>query len=289
MRLMFILATSSLAAGQAMAQETTDWSGAYGGLSAGVAGLNGAESSIDLVHGRWPNATYPTGILGNSAIESEFGSPSKTAIGGFFGMTFDQFGLLVGGEANLQVAPIERDYAIGPVRGPRTGAPRAVSFVMPATSNGIPAGATVTVLSEDDTITSHIKMDYNLSVRGRIGMPIADLVLVSAYAGVSLSTAQLDVTQHSSQAAAYFFTPTGGTEQSTPLTNTATITSTKQASLMGATFGALAEYKVNDEWTGRLDLSYTKFDEISSTNTRGTSVSINPNTWSSSLGFSRKF
>jgi opacity protein-like surface antigen len=285
MRLIFIVAASSLAAGQAMAQESTGWSGAYGGVEAGVSGLANTRATIDIEPGRWPGATYPAGVMTGRTFETEVSSQSKAALGAFMGLTFDTFGLVAGGEVNVLISPVEREYSLGPVSSIRTGDPRAVTFPLPA-STGAPAGSVGAVLSETDSIHYKVRLDDNVSLRGRIGLPVGDIALLSAYAGVAMTNAQIDFSQHSAQTGAFFF---GTPEQSIPLSNSGDSNIRKQQTLFGTTFGALAEYRLSTEWTGRLDFAYTQFEEASATDSVGSTIDIKPRTWSITTGFSRSF
>jgi opacity protein-like surface antigen len=293
MRFIILLATSSLAAGHAAAQGSS-WDGTYAGVTGGVSGLAPDTGvSIDVARAGRPDGNY-TGttynpVGGVSRFDSEISSESTAAFAVFAGTSFDQGGYVWGAEAKLEVAPIERNYSVGPVRYFPTGpSGSAATFPLPANITPQPGGITQ-ILQENETLSSSLQLDYNLSLRGKIGVPISDALLVSAHAGIAMTQAQLDVRQDSEQLGAYLFRLNGqGPLLSTAINRTTTDTVSAEETLIGVTLGGLAEYKLTDNLIARADVTWTKYGDIGVTTGPGSEVSIEPSTWSASLGIAFK-
>jgi opacity protein-like surface antigen len=299
MRTMILLLTSSLAAGHAIAQES-NWSGTYVGVSGGLAGLSpDSSASVSIQRAGRPDrietGAYtifgcPNGFGCPSDFAGELSSESTAALAVFAGTSFDQGGLVWGAEVKLEAAPIERAFEVGPIHFRPVIPGAGDNFPLPPGITPRPGGFT-TVYQENETVAWNLQVDYSGVIRGKIGFPIGDALLISGHAGIAVTQAQLEVTQASEQLGGYFYRDIGNPNVElvdTLINASATSSTSAEETLVGIAVGALAEYQLTSNLIGRADVTYTKYGDISVANGPGSEVSIEPSTWSASVGLAWK-
>lgn len=290
MRLLLVLAMGGLAAGQANAQGGP-WNGGYIGVSGGLSGLAPDTSVVIAVArvGR-PDADYSNTVYeileGSATFKREVSSESTLATAAFVGMTFDEGSIVWGGELRLEAASIERKLSSGLLRWVPTGfLGRQATFPIPS---GAPSGINPStgILREEETFTSIVTMDYNVSLLGRLGVPLGDSILLSAIAGVSAAPTQMIISQSSEQFGVYRYSlPIPNSPQlSVAANSSATDRASAKETLWGPTVGALVEFRLDEGWVARADLIYTHYGELSLANSAGSAASFQPRAWSTSIG-----
>ena len=290
MRLLLVLAAGGLAAGQANAQGA-HWNGGYVGVSGGLTGLAPDTSAVIAVArvGR-PDADYSNTVYevlgGDATVKREVSSESTLATAAVVGITFDEGSIVWGGEARLGATSIERKLNSAPIRWAATGfSGRQATFPIPS---GAPSGINTStgILEERETFTSVVTMDYNVSLLGRLGVPVGNSILVSALVGVSAAPAQMSISQLSEQFGVYRYSlPVPNSPQlSVAANSSATDRASLKETLWGPTVGALVEIRFDERWVARADLMYTQYGDISIANSAGSAVYFDPRTWSTSVG-----
>jgi hypothetical protein len=288
--LMAVLALIAASAGAAGAQ-SSGWSGYYVGTSASWTGGRSGEidASIDPFRdgrfdyirndGRPPRASTfdrERTMDGTGGVEASAGRLLNTGGGWVWGL-----------EARIGKAALDERFSIGPVDAD----PLAFG----------PGGEISYVFGTEDRLTADLDLGAQVSLRARMGYPLGDRVLVSAFAGPSILAADLavrqdSVIQYGAIRIAPFFPdwPDGPGRPYTVLYDVdQSLSGRESETLIGGTVGAAIDVKLTDRWLVHAEGGLSGYPAIEARTSAyggaGSRFSYRPRLYSISLGLAYRF
>ena len=196
-----------------------------------------------------------------------------------------QTGSLVwGAEVQAGVVDLNETFVIGPVRE------------IGAHSNSVPNLGSIN--NSTDTLTARFELQAAAAFRARVGLPVGDRFLVSAFAGPAVAQARLAASQTSQIVITRITFPSGAAHFDTIMTVVERVTSGPEESkaVFGGTVGGAVDFHMTDQWLLHAEAGLTVYDDIeaASGGPGGSSggdsrVSYAPTLYAVSLGVTRRF
>jgi len=280
------LAALSASGTAAIAQDSV-WAGYYigAGLS-DVGGRNGEiEAEIDPARdGRLNYATAPTA----RSFSRERNLDRESTLNLKAGRLFEGARMVWGVEGEVRANGPDRTFVIGPVSSDSFISARDLSLI----GNNRPAGGLATTT---DTLVADFETQEEASLRLRVGVPVSDRFLVSAFAGPTVVNSDLALRQDSTVAGIVGFTDALGSRlvfTGFPTGTYSTDGSTSET-LVGGVIGATVDAKLTDRWLLNAEASLARYDAIEATTPAyagsGSRFSYEPTLYSVSLSLIRRF
>lgn len=277
--LLFPLALFALPA----AAHSQDWSGFYAGVDVGTTGGRNGELKASLDPARDARLTYDIAPL-NARFDRERNIDRQGSGAMRVGRLWQARSLVWGAEIRAGIVDLNETFVIGPVRD------------ISAHSNSVPnLGA---INNSTDTLTARFELEAVGSIRARIGVPVGDRFLASAFAGPAVALGRLSASQTSQIIITRsIFTP-GSAHFNTITTVVERATSGPEESraMVGATVGGAIDYRMSDDWLLHAEAGLTFYHDIeaASGGLGGSSggdsrISYAPTLYAVSLGATRRF
>lgn len=263
--------------------QSPDWSGYTVGVDLGLTGGRNGDLKASLDPARDPRLTYDIAPL-NAQFDRDRNMEGQGAGAMRIGRLMQAGSLVWGTEIQAGIVDLNETFVIGPVRDTA------------AHSNFIPGLGSVN--SSTDTLTAEVELEAVASLRARVGLPIGDRWLVSAFAGPAVAQARLSAGQTSQIIINRFELFPGGAHFNiiTTFVDRATSGSRETKAVFGGTVGGAIDYRIADQWLLHGEAGMTVYDDIeaASGGLGGSSggdsrVSYAPRLYSVSLGVTRRF
>lgn len=276
-----------LASGSAAMAQDSRWAGYYFGAGlSDVGGRNGEiEASIDPARdGRLNYQTTPTAR--SFSRERNLDRESTLNVKG--GRLFERGRFVWGLEGEVRANGPDRIFIVGPVTSESFVNARDLSLI----GNNRPQGGQATTT---DSLVADFETQEEVSLRLRVGLPLGDRFLVSAFAGPSLINTDLSLRQGSSVAGIVGFTDALGSRLVFTAFPTAnySVTGSSNETLFGGVIGASFDAKLTDRWILNGETSLARYDAIEATTPAyagsGSRFSYKPTLYSVSLSLIRRF
>ncbi len=189
-----------------------------------------------------------------------------------------------GVEAQAGVVDLNETFVIGPVQD--SG----------AHSNFVPNLGSIN--NTTDTLTAQFEIQAAASLRARVGLPVGERFLVSAFAGPAVAQTRLSAAQTSQIIITRSVLVPGGAHFNTITTVVERSTSGSEESkaVFGGTVGGAVDFHMTDQWLLHAEAGLTFYDHIeaASGGLGGSSggdsrMSYAPTLYAVSLGVTRRF
>ncbi|WP_396592740.1 outer membrane protein [Brevundimonas sp. R86498] len=273
----------AFAPGSALAQ-TSGWGGYYLGASASWTG--GRNGEIDATIDPFRDARFDyTRNAGRPPRTSTFQRERNIeGAGGFDGRAgrlFERGDWVWGIEVQSGGAALDERFSIGPIDAD----PLAYG----------PGGELAYVFGSNDTLAADLDIGVQTSVRARIGRPISDRVLLSAFAGPSVLRADLKLRQDSTvqYAALRFTTVLPGRPYTVPYLVDQSVAGEESGHVTGGTIGAAVDVKLTERWLVHAEGNLSRYGAIEAQTPAyagsGSRFSYAPTLYSVSLGLAYRF
>jgi opacity protein-like surface antigen len=258
-----------------------DWSGYYIGVDFGQSGGRNGDLKVSLDPARDPRLTYDIAPL-NARFDRERNLGSGSSGGLRVGRLAQTGSFVWGVEAQAGLLDLNRTFVVGSVRDTR------------GHSNFVPNLGSVN--NTTDTLTAQLDIEAAASLRARVGLPVGDRFLVSAFAGPAVAQARLSASQTSQIVITRSVLGPFGFNTITTVVDRATSGPEESKAVFGGTLGGALDYRVSGDWLLHLEAGMTVFDDIeaASGGLGGSSggdsrVSYSPRLYAVSLGLTRRF
>lgn len=258
------------------------WDGYYLGVGPSVTGGRNGD-----IAARIDPALDPTNIIYSSAPaertfsrERSIDRESSVHLKG--GRLFEGDNWVWGVESQARSDGPDQRFAIGPVESRSSGRTR-----LP-----FPQGdGTVT---NEDTLAANLNLGPEASLRGRLGVPISDNVLVGVFAGVSVMEAELDLRQTAVVRGLLPLTDALGSRIVFVPTNASfSAAASSEDILVGGLVGFSLDVRLNDHWRINGEGSVARYSEIETTlpanGGSGSRFSYEPELYSLGVSLIRRF
>lgn len=273
-----LAAGGALACSNSVAAQTTRWSGYYLGADVGLQGGRSGTLTATVIPARDSRFIYIDGAEARN-FDRERAIQRKTFGGVRAGRLFEQGSFVWGIELQANAARLEQNFTVGPIdAGPIRTNSVLLSGTFPSTIN-----------NSNDTLIADFKTDFVSSIRARIGIPIGDRILVSAFGGPSFAKANLRARQDSLiiiQTCNNPFRPALCGAEGTDVSSQG---SDEDKFLAGAVVGAALDLRLTERWIIHGETSLSRYQSIEADAGNGSKVGYEPELYSASLGLAYRF
>lgn len=259
----------------ALAQDWTGWTLAIDG---GTTGSRNSNVSIVLDPAEMAGFNYAV-FAGHSGDQAKFDRTRNLPRASDFGLTLSRTFVMrgdwiAGAEGQLRFG--------GSGRNDPVGSPR-VSDAFALNDNGD------FVTQNTDSFGYGVDIQKTASLRVRVGHPVNERLLISAFAGAAWVEANLDLRQNTTFDIVRVVTMVPRPRYR-PDTAQASTLDNASDNAFGVTFGGIAEWRLTDQFGVRAEAGLSYFDDLAiDSATGGTRFSIAPQLYHANLGLTYRF
>jgi opacity protein-like surface antigen len=281
------LVLGGLVIASAAAAQESGWAGYYAGAGlSDVGGRNGdIEASIDPA--RDSRLNYFTSPASRS-FSRERNLDRESTFNLKAGRLFENGRVVWGVEGEIRTGGPDRIFVVGPVSSEAAINARDLSLI----GNNRPAGGLATTT---DTLVADFETQEQASLRLRVGLPVSERFLISAFAGPSVMQTDLTLRQDSVVEGFVQFTDALGSRlvvRPFP-TGSYSVSGSNGETLFGGVIGASVDARLTDRWLLNGEASLTRYDAIEAMTPAyagsGSRFSYEPTLYSVSLSLIRRF
>ncbi|NBB61436.1 outer membrane beta-barrel protein [Pseudomonas sp. ODNR1LW] len=273
-----LLVCAALAASDTASAETIGWSGYYLGADVGVQGGRSGDLITTLTPARDNQFVYIEAPQTRN-FDQERSLSRKIFAGVRAGHLFDHRSFVWGVELQANAARLEQRFTVGPIDA---GPIRTNTVLLDGSRPG-------TVNNSNDTLKADFKVDAVASLRARIGVPIGDRTLVSAFGGPSFVKTSLRARQDSSITIQICTNPSRPTLCALEGRDVSSQSLYEDKIVAGAVVGAALDFRLTDRWSIHGETSLSRFQSVEAYAGNSSKIGYEPELYSAGFGATYRF